>query len=95
MQRFAGDPSVTLDFVIRVYEIQRDEGVSLVEALSKARAEMPPQEEVPAEGEVAAPEVQPSAGEQQLALEKGKVPTHPTPGPVRFTPPPYETVFVR
>jgi hypothetical protein len=98
MQRFEGDPTVPLDVLLQVYQYQRDNGGSLVDAAVAVKAlgvtMSPTTAQPPTEG--AAPEAAPAEpGEEAVALEKGGMPSGAPPIPGAFTPPPLQQVFVK
>jgi len=98
LQRFAGDPSVSLDFIIRAYAIQKEEGIPLVDAYIKAQEEMQAQPQPPEAGMPEGMPEQPAPqepGAQQLALQKGETEAGAPPIPGEFSPPPLQQVFVK
>jgi len=90
LQRFAQDPSISLDFVSLVYSIKRDTGVTLIEAYAEALAQQATaQPELPAQPgapELPAGEVVPDAGAPAAAPEE--LPA------VTFSPPSRQQVLV-
>lgn len=99
MQRFEGDPTVPLDVLLQVYQYQRDNGGSLVDAavaVSAMGTTFSPTTAQPAAQPGEAPVAAPAEpGEEQVALEKGGTPSGAPPIPGAFTPPPLQQVFVR
>jgi len=99
MQRFEGDPTVPLDVLLQVYQFQRDNGGSLVDAavaVSAMGTTFSPTTAQPPVEQGAAPEAAPAEpGQEQVALEKGGTPSGAPPIPGAFTPPPLQQVFVK
>lgn len=99
LQRFAGDPNISLDFIILVFELQQQEGLPLVDAITKAHGIQATQQAEAAEAEAAAPagSIQEQA-DRVTAEELGEVPDEGVGGPAiapisPFSPPPLPQTF--
>ena len=99
LQRFAGDPTTSLEFISAIAERMDVGGMSFREAHRDAiAAGIQPQVPQPgAGGELPAPEgAQPGEpGADQAALLQGAIPGGAPPIPGTFTPPPLQQVFVK
>lgn len=100
LQRFAGDPTVNLDFIIMAYKLQKERGISLVDAYVAVmeEQEMSSQqqpEEAAGMGDQGPEAMEPGA--QQEALQKGgtDAAAGAPPIPGSFSPPPLQQVFVK
>jgi len=89
LQRFSSDPSISLDFVAKVWMRKRTTGVTLVEAYAaELEEQQTAQPELPAQPGAAPVEAQPAAPEGQPGL--------PTAGtPVQFSPQPLAQYLTR
>lgn len=96
LQRFLADPNSDMETLIDLHLAQAG-GMSFVAALEKAKERMAQKREEEAEalrGELSATRQGPAApAEDQLALEKGGVPSE-LPQELEFTPPAHEQIFV-
>jgi len=99
LQRFAGDPTTSLDFVAAIADRMDNGGMSFRGAYTDAiAAGIQPQVPQPGQpGALPAPEgAQPGEpGADQEALLQGAVPGAAPPIPGRFTPPPMQEMFVK
>lgn len=93
LQRFAADPSTSLDMLIQAWAIKKETGLSLPDALVEAQKQIAAQAEAPAPEEAGMLGGPPPTAPTAEGLAAGARPVPPTPTPT-FTPPPIEQVFV-
>lgn len=100
LQRFSGDPTTSLDFLMTVLALKREEGLDFVEAYTTVMQEMASQQAPAAGGEqgMLSPSQPMAPGAEGLAA--GAEATAPQPGgapaiPGQFSPQPLQQVFVK
>jgi hypothetical protein len=99
LQRFAGDPTTSLDFLMTVLALKREEGLDFVEAYTTVMQEMQSQQPAAAgaQGGMLSPDQ--AAAPSQEGLAAGAPATPPAAGgeaiPGQFSPQPLQQVFVK
>lgn len=106
LQRFEGDPTASLDFLIQVYAYQEENGGTLIDAIVEVNKVMAAQVQQQQQEQAAMAGMQPGMepGAEALALQKGATGVEqpaaggaaPTPVvPPSFSPAPLQQVFVK
>lgn len=97
LQRFAGDPTTNLDFLMAVLQKKREEGLDFVEAYNATMAEMQSTQPQAGQPGVISPAQPAVSGAEEMA--KGAPATAPIGGapavPAQFQPQPLQQVIVR